>query len=204
MTCLMRVLALAILMLFGAAGAATAQTTTYNFIFSAANGAGSGFVTINNATKQVVSIQNFFVDSVQQFLDTSGKAAVTGYGTNPTLFSTTAPQLFSAPQALTLTVSTQPGSNVDHAGYLFYRQGSADVLYAAGTTQTLTETFNAIPAPVPGGGRLSWIAAALLLAAVGAWRLFDGRREPYAPADAFAPSQVDLRSRFGPCAAVAA
>ena len=39
-----------------------------------------------------------------------------------------------------------------------------------------TETLSAVPVPLPGGGLLSWIAAAMMLAGAGAWRQFKTRQ----------------------------
>ena len=173
-----RLVALALVMTFGAAGAAAAQTTTYDFVFSSSAGNGSGLVTINGS-RQVVSVSNFFINGVQQFLDTTGQiSTIGGFGTSPTLSSTTAGSLFNTSSPQNLTVSTQPGNTSGHQGYLFYHT-SSDFLYdtASGNAGALTETFNAVPGPTPGGGLLSWIVAAMMLAAAGAWRRFKGRGE---------------------------
>ena len=152
----------ALAMLGGSAGSALAQNRVFNYTFTSPSFSGVGTFIID-AANAFQPGSTLTVNGSLFKLDRTG--AFFGYGTNPTLISTMAPPLFENYSAV-LPVFTVDGAG-SQTGYDLVGAAPQDALgsfnngfFGAGgflTSETLT---NPAPAPIPGAGLLSWLAAA--------------------------------------------
>ena len=181
---LMRALALATALFFGWSGVAAAQSPPpagiYNFTFSSAGTNAAGQINVG-AGGAVTSVSNFIVNGSAYVLNKSSTVSVPNTGTSPALNSTTFPAVFSGSDPQFLFVGTTPTSST---GFLFFNYPGNHKDYVNGyvngglVSQDLaaSESLQAVAAPAPGTGLVSWALAAMALAGFGAWTEMRKRR----------------------------
>ena len=179
-----RALALAVVVLLGWGGVATAQSAIYNFSFNQAGLVGGGNITIDSATKVVQSVDNFFINGFQYYLARGGVGpTVQGKvrGTAPQLNSLTTGSIFYSGVAnypKEFTVAANPSNARTGMAFNFYSSSGSELVEVfnnntiqggATAISAATESFSQVAAPIPGAGLLSWLIAALIAAGVYGW-----------------------------------
>ena len=176
-------MALSIVLLLGWGGAAAAQSSLYNFTFSANGGtySGSGTITIVDATRAVTDAA-LTINGVSTTLNTTtGFNQTRSTGSTPLLTNVAASPFFSAGPAAERVVVAAPGASLGQS-FEFFQSGGVDRFAASDgngiqfnqqlDSESLTfVSLVSTPAPVPAGGALSWLFAA---AAFVCWRVRKG------------------------------